>query len=105
MFLKKRFFIILFVIAAISALGVMVDVLYSIALILLCIFVVASAVDIVLLLLLRIDGGRDIVSKLDLGEENDYSISFIIKRGWLMNAYVIDEIPSELYKKEDGKQA
>lgn len=104
MFLKKRFFIILFVIAAISALGVMVDVLYSIALILLCLFVVASAVDIVLLLLLRIDGGRDIVSKLDLGEENAYSISFIIKRGWLMNAYVIDEMPSVLYKKEDGRQ-
>lgn len=104
MFLKKRFFIILFVIAAISALGVMVDALYSIALILLCIFVVASAVDLVLLLLLRINGGRDIVSKLDLGEENAYSISFIIKRGWLMNVYVIDEMPSELYKKEDGKQ-
>ena len=99
MFLKKRFFIILFVIAAISALGVMVDALYSIALILLCIFVVASAVDLVLLLLLRINGGRDIVSKLDLGEENAYSISFIIKRGWLMNVYVIDEMPSELYKK------
>ena len=68
MFLKKRFFIILFAIATISALGVMVDALYGIALVLLCLLVVASAIDIALLMMLRIDGGRDIASKLDLGE-------------------------------------
>ena len=103
MFLKKRFFIILFAIATISAFGVMVDALYGIALVLLCLFVVASAIDIVLLMLLHIDGGRDIVSKLDLGEENLYSVSFKIRKGWIMNAYVIDEIPSEFHQKENGK--
>ena len=103
MFLKKRFFIIIFAIAAISAFGVMVNALYSIALVLLCLFVVASVVDIVLLMLLRIEGGRDIASKLDLGEENVFSVSFKIKRGRLMSAYLIDELPSEFHKNENGK--
>lgn len=98
MFLKKRFFIILFAIAAISAFGVVVNALYGVALVLLCLFIVASAVDIVLLLLLRIDGGRDIASKLDLGEVNDFSVSFKITRGWIMSAYLIDELPSEFHK-------
>ena len=80
MFLKKLFFIILFAIAAVSAFGVKFDALYGIALVLLCLFVVASLADIVLLLLLRIDGGREIVSKLDLGEENIFSVSFKITR-------------------------
>lgn len=103
MFIKKRFFIILFAIATISALGVMVDALYGIALVLLCLFVMASAIDTVLLMLLHIDGGRDIASKLDLGEENVYSISFKIRKGWIMSAYVIDEIPSEFHQKENEK--
>ena len=103
MFLKKRFFIIIFAIAAISAFGVMVNALYSIALVLLCLFVVASVVDIVLLMLLRIEGGRDIASKLDLGEENVFSVSFKINRGWLMSAYLIDELPPEFHKNENGK--
>lgn len=103
MFIKKRFFIIMFAIATISALGVMVDALYGIALVLLCLFVVASAIDAVLLMLLHIDGGRDIASKLDLGEENVYSISFKIRKGWIMSAYVIDEIPSEFHQKESEK--
>ena len=103
MFLKKLFFIILFAIAAVSAFGVKFDALYGIALVLLCLFVVASLADIVLLLLLRIDGGREIVSKLDLGEENVYSISFKIRKGWIMSAYVIDEIPSEFHQKENEK--
>ena len=103
MFLKKRFFIIIFAIAAISAFGVMVNASYSIALVLLCLFIVASVVDIVLLMLLRIEGGRDIASKLDLGEENVFSVSFKIKRGRLMSAYLIDELPSEFHKNENGK--
>lgn len=98
MFLKKRFFIILLAIAAISAFGVVVNALYGVAIVLLCLFIVASAVDIVLLLLLRIDGGRDIVSKLDLGEVNDFSVSFKITRGWIMSAYLIDELPAEFHK-------
>ena len=103
MFLKKRFFIILFAIATISALGVMVDALYGIALILLCLLVVASAIDIALLMMLRIDGGRDIASKLDLGEENVYSVSFKIIKGWIKSAYAIDEIPTELKKMEGDR--
>ena len=103
MFLKKRFFIILFAIATISALGVMVDALYGIALVLLCLLVVASAIDIALLMMLRIDGGRDIASKLDLGEENVYSVSFKIIKGWIKSAYAIDEIPTEFKKMEDDR--
>ena len=103
MFLKKRFFIILFAIATISALGVMVDALYGIALVLLCLLVVASAIDIALLMLLRIDGERDIASKLDLGEENVYSVSFKIIKGWIKSAYAIDEIPTELKKMEGDR--
>lgn len=102
MFLKKLFFIILFAIAAVSAFGVKFDALYGIALVLLCLFVVASLADIVLLLLLRIDGGREIVSKLDLGEENIFSISFKITRGWLKSAYLIDELPSEFRRIESN---
>jgi uncharacterized protein (DUF58 family) len=102
MFLKKLFFIILFAIAAVSAFGVKFDALYGIALILLCLFVVASLADIVLLLLLRIDGGREIVSKLDLGEENIFSVSFKITRGWLKSAYLIDELPSEFRRTESN---
>ena len=102
MFLKKLFFIILFAIAAVSAFGVKFDALYGIALVLLCLFVVASLADIVLLLLLRIDGGREIVSKLDLGEENIFSVSFKITRGWLKSAYLIDELPSEFRRTESN---
>ena len=81
MFLKKLFFIILFAIAAVSAFGVKFDALYGIAIVLLCLFAAVSIADIVMLLLLRIEGGRDIVSKLDLGEVNDFSVSFKITRG------------------------
>lgn len=102
MFLKKLFFIILFAIAAVSAFGVKFDALYGIAIVLLCLFVVASLADIVLLLLLRIDGGREIVSKLDLGEENIFSVSFKITRGWLKSAYLIDELPSEFRRTESN---
>ena len=42
MFLKKRFFIILFAIAAISAFGVVVNALYGVAIVLLCLFAAAS---------------------------------------------------------------
>lgn len=101
MFLKKRFFIILFSIAAISALGVLVDVLYSIALVALCLFAIASIADVVMLMILRIEGGRSIASKLDLGEENSISFKAKIKRGRLRSAYVIDEIPTEFLTDTD----
>ena len=103
MFLKKRFFIILFAIAAISAFGVVVNALYGVAIALLCLFVVASVADIVMLLLLRIEGGRVIASKLDLGEANDYSVSFKIMRGWIVSACLIDELPTEFIKMQGDR--
>ena len=103
MFLKKRFFIILFAIAAISAFGVVVNALYGVAIALLCLFAVASVADIVMLLLLRIEGGRVIASKLDLGEANDYSVSFKIMRGWIVSACLIDELPTEFIKMQSDR--
>ena len=103
MFLKKRFFIILFAIAAISAFGVVVNALYGVAIALLCLFVVASVADIVMLLLLRIEGGRVIASKLDLGEANDYSVSFKISKGWIVSACLIDELPTEFIKMQGDR--
>lgn len=95
MFLKKRFFIILFSIAALAAFGVLMDIFYKIALVGLCIFVGATFADIVMLILLRIEGSRDIASKLDLGEENCVKFNMKVTRGILKSGYIIDEIPSE----------
>lgn len=103
LFLKKRFFIILFSIAAISACGLLTNALYTIALIGLLLFVCSLLVECVLLLLLRIEGGRSISTKLDLGEENTVKLGFSITRGIrkLRSVYVIDEIPAEFISEED----
>lgn len=101
LFLKKRFFIILFSIATISALGLVAGIFYNIALIGLCLLAVALVADMAMLLWLRIEGGRDIASKVDLGEENKVKISFGIVHGKLLSAYVIDEIPSEFIAESD----
>lgn len=95
MFLKKRFFIILFSIAALAAFGVLMAIFYKIALVGLCIFVGATIADMVMLIRLRIEGGRDIASKLDLGEENSIKFDMKVTRGILKSGYIIDEIPSE----------
>jgi uncharacterized protein (DUF58 family) len=101
MFLKNRFFIILFSIAAISALGILVDVLYGVAIAALCLFAIVSIADAVMLMTLRLEGKRSIASKLDLGEENIISFNVKIKRGRLRGAYVIDEIPTEFLTDTD----
>ncbi len=101
MFLKNRFFIILFSIAAISALGILVDVLYGIAIAALCLFAIVSIADAVMLMTLRLEGERSIASKLDLGEENIISFNVKIKKGRLRGAYVIDEIPTEFLTDTD----
>ncbi len=101
MFLKNRFFIILFSIAAISALGILVDVLYGVAIAALCLFAIVSIADAVMLMTLRLEGERSIASKLDLGEENIISFNVKIKRGRLRGAYVIDEIPTEFLTDTD----
>lgn len=103
MFLKKRFFIILFSIAAISACGLLANALYTIALIGVFLFACSLLVECVMLLLLRIEGGRIISTKLDLGEENTVKLGFTITRGIrkLRSVYVIDEIPTEFISKEE----
>ncbi len=101
MFLKNRFFIILFSIAAISALGILVDVLYGVAIAALCLFAIVSIADAVMLMTLRLEGERSIASKLDLGEENIISFNVKIKKGRLRGAYVIDEIPTEFLTDTD----
>ena len=101
MFLKNRFFIILFSIAAISALGILVDVLYGVAIAALCLFAIVSIADAVMLMTLRLEGERSIASKLDLGEENIISFNVKIKKGRLKGAYVIDEIPTEFLTDTD----
>ena len=101
MFLKKQFFILLFSIAALSAFGLLTDILYYIALTGLCILAVATIADIIMLLRLRIEGGRTIASKADLGEENTVDFTFSITRGTLRSAYIIDELPTEFIKSEN----
>ena len=101
MFLKKQFFILLFSIAALSAFGLLTDILYYIALTGLCILAVATIADIIMLLRLRIEGGRTIASKADLGEENTVDFTFSITRGTLRSAYIIDELPTEFMKSEN----
>lgn len=101
LFLKKRFFIILFSIAAISAFGVLTDIFYKIALVGLCLFVAASLADMVLLLRLHLESGRNIASKLDLGEENRVSFNIRTTRGTLKNGYIVDELPTEFITETD----
>ena len=100
MFLKKQFFILLFSIATLSAFGLLTDILYYIAFTGLCLLAIATIADITMLLRLRIEGGRTIASKVDLGEENTVHFTFCITRGILRSAYIIDELPTEFMKSE-----
>ena len=103
MFLKKQFFILLFSIATLSAFGLLTDILYYIALTGLYLLAIATIADITMLLRLRIEGGRTIASKVDLGEENTVHFTFCITRGILRSAYIIDELPTEFVRSENGK--
>lgn len=103
MYLRNRFFYILFILAAVSTLGLIADVFLIVAKIGIAAFALASVADIIILLITKLKGERIIAQKLDLGETNPVRLDITVVRGWVKQAYYIDELPTEFYCTDDSK--
>lgn len=96
MFLRSRFFITLFAIAALAVLGLWLPLFYKLALLAVVVFCVACFVDMVVLTMTRVTGDRRVSQKLDLGEKNRVTIRLTVEKGRMKHCYAIDEMPMEL---------
>lgn len=102
LFFRNQFFIALFVLAAVSVVGVWITPLYYLAIAGVIALAVATLFDAVMLWFCKVSGERIIAEKLDLGENNRVGISMKVVRGNLRGCYALDEMPQFLRCKAEN---
>lgn len=101
MFLRRKFYISLFLIAVVATLGVWFPVFYYLALVATGGLMFATLTDIIMLLRCKVEGQREMSTKLDLGESNNVKVVMKVIRGKIRGCTLVDELPNEFKCEAD----